>query len=64
VPSGSAGPSTPTLGGEQFTDTEKLQIVSKGGRSVDSVNLTFHVTAQPNNIVVKDYDFGTCSAPE
>ena len=51
-------------GGEQFTDTEKLQIVSKGGGTVDSVNLTFHVTAQPNNIVVKDFDFGTCAPPE
>lgn len=51
-------------GGEQFTDTEKLQIVSKGGGTVDSVNLTFHVTAQPNNLVVKDFDFGTCEAPE
>ena len=53
-----------TTGGEQFTDTEKLQIVSKGGGTVDSVNLTFHVTAQPNNIVVKDFDFGTCAPPE
>jgi len=51
-------------GGEQFTDTEKFQIVSKGGGTVDSVNLTFHVTAQPNNIVVKDFDFGTCAPPE
>jgi hypothetical protein len=51
-------------GGEQFTDTEKLQIVSQGGGTVDSVNITFHVTAQPNNIVVKDFDFGTCAAPE
>jgi hypothetical protein len=51
-------------GGEQFTDTEKLQIVSKGGGAVDSVNLTFHVTAQPNNFVIKDFDFGTCAAPE
>ena len=51
-------------GGEVFTDTEKFQIVSKGGGTVDSVNLTFHVTAQPNNIVVKDFDFGTCAPPE
>ena len=51
-------------GGEQFTDTEKFQIVSKGGGIVDSVNLTFHVTAQPNNFVVKDFDFGTCAPPE
>jgi hypothetical protein len=51
-------------GGEQFTDTDKLQIVSWGGDIVDSVNLTFHITAQPNNIVVKDFDFGTCAEPE
>ena len=50
-------------GGEQSTATQKLQVVSKGGGRVDSVNLTFHVTAQPNNIVVKDFDFGTCAAP-
>lgn len=53
-----------STGGEQFTSTQKLQIVSEGGGTVDSVNLTFHVTAQPNNIVVKDFDFGTCAAPE
>lgn len=51
-------------GGEQFTDTDKLQIVSSSGAIVDSVNLTFHITAQPNNIVVKDFDFGTCAEPE
>ena len=45
------------------TATQKLQIVSKGGGIVDSVNLTFHITAQPNNVVVKDFDFGTCEAP-
>jgi hypothetical protein len=38
--------------------------VSKGGGTVDSVNLTFRVTAQPNNFVVKDFDFGTCAPPE
>lgn len=53
-----------STGGEQFTSTQKLQIVSEGGGTVDSVNLTFHVTAQPNNIVVTDFDFGTCAAPE
>lgn len=51
-------------GGEQFTSTQKLQIVGKGGGTVDSVNLTFHATAQPNNIAVKDFDFGTCAPPE
>jgi hypothetical protein len=30
--------------------------------TLDSVNVTFHITAQPNNIVVKDFDFGTCVA--
>jgi hypothetical protein len=51
-------------GGMQFTDTDKLQIVSSGGGTVDSVNVTFHITAQPHNIVVKDFDFGTCAEPE
>lgn len=51
-------------GGEVFTFTGKLQLVSKGGGSVDSVNVTFHVTAQPNNFVIKDFDFGTCEEPE
>lgn len=51
-------------GGEVFTFTGKLQLVSKGSGSVDSVNVTFHVTAQPNNVVIKDFDFGTCEEPE
>lgn len=46
-------------GGFQGTDTLKVQFVGEGG-TADSVNLTFHATAQPNNIVVKDFDFGTC----
>lgn len=51
-------------GGEVFTFTGKLQLVSKGGGSVDSVNVTFHVTAQPNNLVIKEFDFGTCEEPQ
>jgi hypothetical protein len=51
-------------GGQQFTDTDKLQIVSQGGGTVDSVNVTFHVTEQQNHVVVKDFDFGTCAEPE
>ena len=51
-------------GGEVFTFTGKLQLVSKGGGSVGSVNVTFHVTAQPNNFVIKDFDFGSCEEPE
>lgn len=51
-------------GGEVFTFTGKLQLVSKGGGTVGSVNVTFHVTAQPNNFVIKEFDFGTCEEPE
>jgi hypothetical protein len=51
-------------GGEVFTFTGKLRVVSMGGGgTADSVNVTFHVTAQPNNIVLKDFDFGTCEEP-
>ena len=50
--------------GGQFTSTAKLQIIDQGGGTADSVNLTFHITAQPNNFVVKDFDFGTCMVPE
>ena len=48
-------------GTDVFTDTEKLQIVSQGSGTVDSVNLTFHITTVNGN--VKDFDFGTCEAP-
>jgi len=47
-------------GGFKGTDTLKLQVVSDSDGTVDNVNVTFHVTAQPNNFVVKDFDFGTC----
>ena len=50
-------------GGEVFTVTDKFQIVSPGGGTADSVNATLHFTAQPNNFVVKDFDFGTCVSP-
>jgi hypothetical protein len=51
-------------GGEVFTFTGKLQLVSKGSGSVGSVNVTFHINAQPNNFVIKDFDFGSCLLPE
>lgn len=51
-------------GGEVFTVTEKLQIVSRGGGTADSVNTIFHITAQPNKLVIKDFDFGTCASPD
>jgi hypothetical protein len=37
-----------------FTDTAKLQLVSQGSGSVDSVNLTSHVTLVNGN--VKEFD--------
>jgi hypothetical protein len=45
------------------TFTDKFQILSSGGGTVGNVNVTFHVTAQPNNVVLKDFDFGNCSSP-
>jgi hypothetical protein len=45
-----------------FTDTGKLQVVSQGSGTVDSVNVTFHVTTVNGN--VKAFDFGTCEEPE
>lgn len=50
-------------GGEVFTVTEKFQLVSKGSGTVGSVNSTFHVTAQPNNFVIKEFILGNCSVP-
>jgi hypothetical protein len=50
--------------GEVFTITDKFQLLSKGGGSVGSVNATFHVTVQPNNFVLNDFNFGNCSSPE
>lgn len=50
--------------GEVFTVTDKFQILSKGSGTVGSVNATFHITAQPNNFVLKEFDFGNCASPE
>jgi hypothetical protein len=50
--------------GEVFTLTDKFQIVSSGGGTVGTVNVTFHVTFQQDNFVIKDFDFGNCSTPE
>lgn len=48
----------------QATFTGKLQIISKGGGTADNVNMTFHITAHPNNFVLNEFDFGTCEEPE
>jgi len=47
-------------GGSAFTDTEKFQIVQQGGGTVDSVNLTAHVSPNGN---LTSFDFGTCAPP-
>jgi hypothetical protein len=45
-----------------FTDTGKLQVISKGSGTVDSVNVTSHVTEVNGHVI--DFDFGTCEEPE
>jgi hypothetical protein len=45
-------------GGFQTTSTGKLQIVSKGGGTADSVNVVFHIS--PNGDI-NSFDFGTCA---
>jgi hypothetical protein len=52
-------------GSEQFTLTDKFQVVERGGGAVDSVNVTFHVNAVDGEVTnIKDFDFGTCASPE
>lgn len=51
-------------GSEQFTFTDKFQIVEQGGGSIDSVNVTFHVNVVDGEVTnIKDFDFGTCMSP-
>jgi hypothetical protein len=45
-------------GGFQTTFTGKLQIVSAGGGTADSVNVVFHIS--PNGDI-NSFDFGTCA---
>ena len=48
-----------------FTDTGKLQVVSQGSGTVDSVNVTSHVTIVNGNTIKEfEFDFGTCEEPE
>jgi hypothetical protein len=47
-----------------FTDTGKLQVVSQGFGTVDSVNVTSHVTFVNGNVQEFEFDFGTCEEPE
>jgi hypothetical protein len=51
-------------GGFVETFTDKFQIIeSGGGGTVGTVNFTAHITAQPNNFVLNEFDFGNCSSP-
>lgn len=48
-----------------FTDTGKLQVVSRGSGTVDSVNVTSHVTIVNGNTITEfEADFGSCEEPE
>jgi hypothetical protein len=52
-------------GSGQFTDTAKLQVVARGGGTVDSVNVTFHINFVGDEVTnIQDFDFGTCEAPD
>ena len=44
-------------GGVQVTSTDKLQIVSQGGGTVDSVNAVEHISPNGKEFF---FDFGTC----
>jgi hypothetical protein len=47
-----------------FTDTGKLQVVSPGSGTVDSVNVTSHITLVNGTVNEFEFDFGTCAEPE
>jgi hypothetical protein len=49
------------VGTFEATFTGKLQVVAQGSGTVDSVNVTTHITSVNGN--VKEFDFGTCVAP-
>ncbi|MGH2580864.1 MAG: hypothetical protein ACRDGP_08475, partial [Actinomycetota bacterium] len=51
-------------GTAQFTVTDHFQIVDGGGGTVGDVQVTSHATfVPPDKLVVKDFNFGTCSSP-
>lgn len=51
-------------GGFQGTTTDHFQVVSKGGGTIDDVQVTSHITFRPpDKFVIKDFNFGTCSSP-
>ena len=51
-------------GTAQFTVTDHFQIIDEGAGTVGDVQVTSHTTfVPPDKLVVKDFDFGTCSSP-
>lgn len=51
-------------GTAQFTVTDHFQIVDQGGGTVGDVQVTSHATfVPPDTLVIKDFNFGTCSSP-
>jgi hypothetical protein len=51
-------------GGFQATTTDHFQIVSEGGGTIGDVQVTSHITFRPpDKLVIKDFNFGTCSSP-
>jgi hypothetical protein len=52
-------------GGFQGTTTDHFQIIGQGEGTVDSVQVTSHITFRPpDRFNVKDFNFGTCASPE
>jgi hypothetical protein len=58
----SAGSFNAQQGTGVFTSTLKLQFVQQGSGTVDTLNVTFHITTVNGNVT--DFDLGTCVAPE
>jgi hypothetical protein len=51
-------------GGFQATTTDHFQIVSEGGGTIGDVQVTSHITFRPpDKLIIKDFNFGTCSSP-
>jgi hypothetical protein len=52
-------------GGFQGTTTDHFQIVGQGAGTVDRVQVTTHITfSPPDNINIKEFNFGTCASPQ
>jgi hypothetical protein len=51
-------------GGFQGTTTDHFQIIGRGQGTVDSVQVTSHITfTPPDKFNLKEFNFGTCASP-